>query len=82
MSDISIEEASRRLNDHLRLKSWYLSVGVGETDEGDAIFLYVKTKRHRDISKLGKRWMGFSLIVEAVGSIRPASSSCFANAKT
>jgi hypothetical protein len=71
VSEISIEEASRRLDKQLRPQPWYVSVGVGETDEGEVIFLYVKTKGHRELTKLGKRWMSFRLIVEAVGSIRP-----------
>ena len=71
MSEISIEEASRRLSNLLRPQPWYVSVGVGETDEGEVIFLYVTTKRHRELSKLGKNWMGFPLVVEAVGAVRP-----------
>jgi hypothetical protein len=72
-SNADLERAASRLDLKLRMKPWYISVGVGETEEGAAIFLYVKSKRHREISDLGNRWLGHRLIVKPVGSIRPAT---------
>ena len=64
-----------QLDQKLRMKPWYISVGVGDTDEGAALFLYVKSKRHREIAQLGDSWLGFKLVVQPVGSIRPATAS-------
>lgn len=73
-SKIVPEQAAARLDQKLRMKPWYISVGVGETDEGAAIFLYVKSARHREIADLGKRWLGHRLIIKPIGSIRPAAA--------
>jgi hypothetical protein len=74
-SSLDAERAALQLDRKLRMKSWYVSVGVGDTDEGVALFLYVKSKRHREIAQLGDRWLGFKLVVQAIGSIRPAAAS-------
>lgn len=64
------EEAARRLDAELRRHSWYSSVGTGRTPEGPALFLYVKTGKHRELSRLGDEWMGYRLIIRPVGRIR------------
>jgi hypothetical protein len=74
-SNPDAERAAAELDQKLRMKPWYISVGVGDTDKGVALFLYVKSKRHRDIIGLGNNWRGFRLIVQPVGSIRPATAS-------
>jgi hypothetical protein len=74
-SNLDAERAAAQLDQKLRMKPWYISVGVGDTDEGVALFLYVKSKRHRDVIGLGNNWRGFRLIVQPVGSIRPAAVS-------
>jgi hypothetical protein len=74
-SNLDAERAAAQLDQKLRMKPWYVSVGVGDTDGGVALFLYVKSKRHRDILELGNSWLGYKLIVEPVGSIRPATAS-------
>ena len=77
MSRIAIEEAASQLDRKLRSKSWYISVGVGETERGaNAIFLYVKNSKHRELANFDKVWMGYQLVIEPVGSIRPAAAGC------
>jgi hypothetical protein len=73
VSRISPEDAASELDRKFRSKKWYISVGVGETERGAAaIFLYVKNANHRDLANLEKVWMGYQLIVESIGSVRPA----------
>ena len=71
---VPIEQAAKELDRKLRGKSWYLSLGIGDLEEGVGIYVYVKTARNREVAKLGRSWMGYKLVVEPVGSIRPALS--------
>ena len=69
---MSPDQAATELDKRLRPYKWYLSVGVGETgDEQPALFLYVKSLRHREIRDFEQGWKGYRVIVRAVGSIRP-----------
>jgi hypothetical protein len=69
------DEAAHLLDRELRQYPWYLSTGVGSTEDGRPIlFVYTKTKRHRELSKLGQGWMGYRVIVRPVGSIRPLNA--------
>jgi hypothetical protein len=64
--------AAHLLDTELRPYPWYLSVGVGNTADGQPLlFVYTKTGRHRELAKLGSGWMGYKVIVRTVGSIRP-----------
>jgi hypothetical protein len=65
-------KAAERLDERLRRYPWYMSVGVGATSEGEAIFVYVKSARHRELTSLRDGWMGYPVQVRAVGSIRAA----------
>lgn len=67
--------AARRLDERLRGEPWYLSTGLGKVEELDAIFVYVKSARHRSLSELGNQWMGYRLVVRATGSIRPLQAA-------
>jgi hypothetical protein len=68
--DFSPEEAARRLDAELRPHSWYTSTGVGTTTDGPVLFVYVRTGNHRQLSKLGNKWMGYPLLVRTVGRVR------------
>jgi hypothetical protein len=69
------EDAARLLDSKLRPHQWYLSIGVGNNESGrPALFLYVKSTRHKELKSLTNRWMGYEVIVRPVGSIRPAAN--------
>jgi hypothetical protein len=74
VSRVTAEVAAFELDRKLRSKSWYISVGVGQTERGaDAIFLYVKNSHHRELVDMDKVWMGYQLVIESIGSIKPAT---------
>jgi hypothetical protein len=70
---MTAEQAAKHLEQKLKAYPWYISVGVGATADGDAIFVYVKSSRHRELSTLD-RWMGFPVFVRATGTIRALGS--------
>lgn len=66
------ELAAKSLDKELRPYPWYISVGVGETDDAEpALFLYVKSGRHRELRAVSRGWCGFKVIVEVTGAMRP-----------
>ncbi len=68
------EDAARSLDNKLRPHPWYLSIGVGNNEKGQtALFLYVKSIRHKELKSLSTGWMGYEVIIRPVGSIRPAT---------
>jgi hypothetical protein len=71
---MTVEQAAQQLEQRLRGYPWYISVGVGATTDGDAIFVYVKSLRHRELSSLKDKWMGFPVFVRATGTIRALGS--------
>jgi hypothetical protein len=71
---MTAEEAAKRLDEVLRAHPWYLSVGVGAAPEGEAIFVYVKSVRHSELKSLSAGWMGYPVLIRAVGSIRAVQS--------
>jgi hypothetical protein len=66
------ELAAKRLDERLRKHPWYLFSGIGRTSDGEAIFVYVKSRRHRELSALKAGWMGYPVLIRAVGSVRAA----------
>jgi len=67
---MSPDEAARRLDAALRPYSWYSSVGIGQTADGPTLFVYVRSDKHRELSKLNHGWQGYRVIVRPVGRIR------------
>jgi hypothetical protein len=68
------EDAARALDMKLRPHPWYLSIGVGSNEKGNAaIYVYVKSRRHRELESLSEGWMGYDVVIRPVGSIRPAA---------
>ena len=66
-----VEGTALALDARLRDRPWYSSVGVGETDRGLTIFVYVRSARHRELTTLTRDGAdGFPVIVRATGSIR------------
>jgi hypothetical protein len=71
---MTAEQAAQHLEQKLKAYPWYISIGVGATADGEAIFVYVKSSRHRELSSLENRWMGFPVFVRATGTIRALGS--------
>ena len=67
---MTAEQAAKRLDERLRQYPWYMSIGVGDTADGEALFVYVKSIRHPELKALRDGWMGYRVEVRAVGSIR------------
>jgi hypothetical protein len=68
------DDAARALDVKLRPHRWYLSIGVGSNKNGDAaLYVYVKSRRHKELEALSNGWMGYEVIIRPVGSIRPAA---------
>jgi hypothetical protein len=67
---MSAQQAAKRLDQRLRSYPWYMSVGVGATSGGEAIFVYVKSLRHRELTSLDEGWMGYPVFVRAVGAVK------------
>jgi hypothetical protein len=71
---VTSELAAKELDARLRENAWYLSTGVGETRDGKpALYVYVKTARHRELTQL-RCWMGFPVMIRAIGSIKPLTA--------
>ena len=68
---VRAEQAADQLNNKLRPHSWYLSTGVGETSTGVALFVYVKSARHSELTALRNGWKGYPVFIRSVGSVKP-----------
>jgi hypothetical protein len=71
VSSISPEKAAELLDRELRQYPWYTSIGVGDTEEGTALFLYVTSGRHKELSRVADGWMGYPVIIRPIGRVRP-----------
>lgn len=72
MMAITPDEAASLLDAELRKYPWFLSVGIGNAEDGRPIlFVYTRTARHRELAPLAAGWKGYEVVVRAVGSIRP-----------
>ena len=67
------EQAATLLDAELRPYPWYIAVGVGDTDDGSTLFVYVKTAKHRKLRELARGWNGYKVVVEKTGSMRPVA---------
>jgi hypothetical protein len=66
------EQAAQSLDKELRPYPWYIAVGVGNPDDGQpALFLYVKSGKHRKLSAVSQGWRGFKVVVEVTGAMHP-----------
>lgn len=72
---MSPEEAAKSLDTALRSNPWYISVGVGATIKGPALFVYVRSSRDFGVSTIQKLWMGYEVIVRPVGSVRTVETT-------
>jgi hypothetical protein len=69
-SNMTLQDAASQLDTQLRKYSWYLSVGIGTTQSGDTIFVYVKSLKHRELGNLAAGWQGYPVSIRQIGSIR------------
>jgi hypothetical protein len=73
-SKMTIEEAAQDLESALRPFSWYLSTGVGATESGPALFVYVKSNSKHVAAAVAGEWQGYRVVVRTVGGVRPLTS--------
>jgi hypothetical protein len=69
---VSPEEAAQALDNNLRKYPWYVSVGVADDGRSTALYVYVKSRRHKELVYLAQGWMGYQVVIRPVGTIRPA----------
>jgi hypothetical protein len=71
---MGIYEAAQSLQETLERFDWLTAVAVGEMDNQPVIYVYlpyaVKSPQLDSLKRDG--WMGYSVIIERVGTIRPA----------
>jgi hypothetical protein len=71
--DMTVEQAAKLLQSHLKNSPWVTAVGVGETGN-PAIVLYVKSMKSADVEFLKDGWKGFPVVVRKMGSPRLVAS--------
>ena len=74
-SRVTVERAAAALDAELRALPWYISVGVGTLAEGPALFVYVKSERHKELTRIAKGWQGYPVFVRRTGPIRALGSA-------
>jgi len=70
---MTIQEATAKLFDELSHFPWFVSIGVGQARDGDTIYVYVKTVRHKELDFLRGGFQGYPVIVEKTGVIKPVT---------
>lgn len=73
-STMTPELAATHLDAYLRKYSWYVSVGVGQLDNKEALFVYVKSNKHRELKAIADGWMGYKTLVRPTGAIKNATT--------
>jgi hypothetical protein len=66
----TIDQAAKELDSTLRGFPWYVSTGIGASDFGQTIFVYVTSARSPGVSRIQKHWMGFPVKITPVGKVR------------
>jgi len=72
---MTAEHAAESLDKLLRKHPWYISIGVGQTERGECLFIYVKSARHRELSSIRDGWMGYPVSIHPVGTVRAIKRS-------
>ena len=65
------EDAARELDELISGYNCFLSVGVDQTDRGEALFIYVRSEMQPDHNKIEGRWRRYDVFVRAIGVVRP-----------
>lgn len=71
---MGIQEAAESLQNRLEKHDWLTAVAVGEINDRPAIYVYLKyAVKSAELDSLKRDgWMGYQVIVERVGTVRPA----------
>lgn len=69
---MSVDDAARELAKRLIGSEWLTSVGVGDLDGREAIYVYVKVVRKRALEFLRDGWMGHPVVIKRTGDVVPA----------
>lgn len=68
---VGIQEASELLHESFSQFRWVTAVGKSD----DVIFLYVKSKNHKELKDL-QEWKGFPVSIKVTGKVKPALAEC------
>lgn len=75
MDKATVADAASDLYNHLTKTGypcWLMSVGVDEVN--NKVYIMTKRKSFFGKNKLPKEWMGFPIVIEYTGQIRPCQS--------
>ncbi|MDB5344329.1 MAG: hypothetical protein JWP89_2706 [Schlesneria sp.] len=75
MITMTIHEAAETLAAELSGFKWFVSLGVGNPNGIQTIYVYVKSLRHPQLAGLRDGYQGFPVVIENTGVVRPANSS-------
>jgi hypothetical protein len=64
------DRAAKLLDTELRGRKWYVSTGVGARDGAPTLYVYVRSERHSELTKLRSGYLGFPIAVRKTGGIR------------
>lgn len=64
------DEAALTLSEHLRRHQWLVAVGIGELENGPALYVYT-TKITLAVLSLPKEWEGYKVIRRISGRLHP-----------
>lgn len=70
---MTANEAAESLYDELSRFRWLVSVGIGNPDGRETLYVYVTTIRHPELEVLRNGYRGFPVIVTQSGAVRPAA---------
>ena len=69
---MEIIKAIIELSQEYYRESWYHSIGKGEKDNEECIYLYVKNNVKKVNKMFESGWKGYVVVVRYVGSVKPA----------
>jgi len=69
---MTVREAAKKLFGALAYPTWVSSVGIGEKDGKQTIYVYVTSKKAASKAmEEQKEFEGFPIVVEQIGKVRP-----------
>ena len=72
---MDIKQAAAELREKLGRPAWLVSVGVGEVEGREALFLYVTSANHPPLEYLKDGWNGYPVVIRKFGAIAPLKAT-------
>ncbi len=67
---MTVQDVTSKLFNELSSRPWFVSIGVGESQAGAVIYVYVKTLRHKELEELRSGYEGYPVVVERTGLVK------------